>query len=466
MTTATAKKPTTPRDKGLTDTALKSLKARDKAYKVTDRDGMYVTVSPAGTIAFRYDYRLSGQRETLTIGKYDPTLSAKSSRVPDQLSYGMGLSLAEARTLLARARRDVDNGVSPSRAKAAKRTEATNAETFGHWVEAYFAFKADPKSGEEQLADSTLAMRRSNYKRLLEKPIGSKKLDEIQTEELGRLFKKIKDERGPGPAVHARELVLLVYRHAQGWGKKVENPAEAIERKLVGSFEARERNLNRHEIKTFFEHLHETATAPSLRIAVRFVLRNMVRKGEFVGAKWSEINWERATWTIPPERSKNGKEHVVYLSEQSIDELETLRALYPSSVYLHPSRYDSRQPISDATLNRTIEAAVKRINSNLPESAEPFAPVSVHDLRRTASTRLNDALFPEPLIEACLAHVKKDKVAAAYNHAKLAGPRRELMQAWSDMIDAWCRGESAKDIIRAAKDKIADAAHDDAEMDL
>lgn len=55
----------------LTDTTLKSLKAKDKAYKKTDRDGMYVTVSPAGTISFRYDYRLNGRRETLTIGRYE-----------------------------------------------------------------------------------------------------------------------------------------------------------------------------------------------------------------------------------------------------------------------------------------------------------------------------------------------------------------------------------------------------------
>lgn len=266
--------------------------------------------------------------------------------------------------------------------------------------------------------------------------------------------------------MHARELVLLVFRHAKGWGKKIDNPAEAIERKQVGSFEARERNLDRHEIKTFFDNLQETGTAPSLRLAVKFVLLTMVRKGEFIGATWPEINWERATWTIPKERMKADKEHIVYLSEQALDILETLKALYPTSKYLHPSRYDSHEPISHATLNRTIDAAVRRINANLPVNAEPFASFTVHDLRRTASTRLNDALFPEPLIEACLAHVKKDKVASAYNHAKLAGPRRALLQAWADMVETWCRGESARDLIREAKDKIADAAHDDEEMDL
>ena len=54
----------------LTDTALRNLRPKDKAYKVADRDGMYVHVATSGAVTFRYDYRLHGRRETLTIGKY------------------------------------------------------------------------------------------------------------------------------------------------------------------------------------------------------------------------------------------------------------------------------------------------------------------------------------------------------------------------------------------------------------
>ena len=56
----------------LTDTALRNLKPKSLIYKASDCDGMYVTVSPAGTVTFRYDSRLSGRRETLTIGRYGP----------------------------------------------------------------------------------------------------------------------------------------------------------------------------------------------------------------------------------------------------------------------------------------------------------------------------------------------------------------------------------------------------------
>lgn len=65
----------------LTDIQLKRLKPQEKIYKVTDRDGLYVAVSPTGTHSFRYDYRINGRRETLTIGQYGVD----------------GISLAEAR---------------------------------------------------------------------------------------------------------------------------------------------------------------------------------------------------------------------------------------------------------------------------------------------------------------------------------------------------------------------------------
>ena len=72
----------------LTDIALKKLKPREKPYKVTDRDGMYVTVSPAGTITFRFDYRISNRRETLTLGRYGPAGLSLSAAARNALLPG------------------------------------------------------------------------------------------------------------------------------------------------------------------------------------------------------------------------------------------------------------------------------------------------------------------------------------------------------------------------------------------
>ena len=450
----------------LTDTALKALKPRTAAYKVRDGGGMYVVVLPSGYKSFRYDYRHEGKPQTLTIGRYEPGTASRSEEELKELDYGQVISLKDARALRDRASRQVLEGLSPSRMKVEKRAEKAEDPTFGAWVKRYFEFKADPKSGEEMLADSTLELRRSIYRRVLEQPLGSKRLEEIKATALSDLFDQVKAQRGPGPAVHARELVLLVFRYAKGKGVEVGNPAEDIQRSTIATFKPRERNLNRHEIKQFFDAIQHTAMLPTLRMALRFMLLTMVRKGEFIGATWKEIDWERSTWTIPAARMKADKAHTVYLSDQALDILTTFKAVFPSSQYLHPGRYDSDIPISNATLNRCIDATVERINKGLPEGVEPFQTFSVHDLRRTASTRLNEAMFAEPLIEACLAHAKKDQVAAAYNKATLPGPRRALLQGWADMIDCWMKGESARDVIAQAKLRIDDAAHDDTARDL
>jgi hypothetical protein len=118
--------------------------------------------------------------------------------------------------------------------------------SFGRWATRYFEFKSDAKSGAERLADSTLALRRSIYTRILAGLFGKLNLDEIKPVALGELLDRVKTERGPGPAVHARELVLQVYRFADGKGVGIANPAEALARKAYATFVPRERNLNRH----------------------------------------------------------------------------------------------------------------------------------------------------------------------------------------------------------------------------
>ncbi|MFM2058249.1 MAG: hypothetical protein RLY71_2634 [Pseudomonadota bacterium] len=449
---------------GLTEAKLRELQPGERAYKVSDGgNGLYVVVSTTGSRSFRYDYRLSGRRETLTIGRHEP-VARHAQR--SHLAYGMDVTLEEARLLLARARVDVSSGRSPARAKVEQRSEVADAMSFGHWATRYFEFKSDAKSGAERLADSTLSLRRSIYSRILAGPFGKLNLDEIKPVALGEVLDRVKTDRGPGPAVHARELVLQVYRFAAGKGVDVANPAVALARKAYATFVPRERNLSRREVKTLLDGLERTGTAPTLRLAVRFLLLTGVRKGEFIGATWAEVDWEGAQWLIPAERMKAGKPHTVYLAEQALDILTTLRTCFPSSKFVHPSRYDSAEPISQATLNRTIAAAVDRVNKERTQDQELFQPVSVHDLRRTFSSRLNDAMFPEALIEACLAHQKKDQVAAAYNHARLSGPRRVLMQVWADMLDCWMRGQTAREVVVRGKLKIDAAAHDAEGMNL
>lgn len=431
----------------LTDTELKKLKPTAKTYKVVDRDGMYVSIATTGTKSFRYDYRVNGRRETLTIGRYDESLSSKVARELDELKYGISLTLAEARLLLADARRKVEKGESPSRAKAEKRSQIAESLTFGSWADRYFADKADPNNGAK-LADSTLAMRRSIYNRDLAGPFGKLKLEEITPMALMILCEKVKARGAPAPAIQVREIVLLVFRfaHAKDKSLDLKNPAESIRPSDIATFKPRERALTPSEIRLFFAALDDTATAATLRLAVKFVLLTMVRKGEFIGGTWSEVDFEAATWTIPATRMKAKKPLVVYLSQQATDILVTFKTCFEASKYLHPGRYDMRLPISDATLNRVIDVGVKKVRS----TGVNLASFSVHDLRRTASSLLNEVGFNRDWIEKCLAHEEND-VRSIYNKAEYGEQRRIMLQAWADMVDAWINGGNVGEIVRSAK---------------
>jgi integrase len=414
----------------LTDMQLRALKPTGKIYKVADQQGLYVAVTRTGVVSFRFDYRVNGRRETLVIGKYDPTVGAKKPRELNELDYGMSLSLAEARLLMTRAHRSIEQGESPSRSKVEKRTEAADALTFGSWAEKYFA-GAD-------LAESTKAMRKSVYDRNLADEFGRLKLEEITSVRLMARCEKIKERGAAAPAVHAREIVLQVFRFIQARGLKIDNPAESIRPSAIATFKARDRALTPAEIHTFFKALEQTATMSTLRLAVKFMLLTLVRKTEFIEAKWDEVNFETAIWTIPKDRMKAGRPHNVYLSQQALDILVAFKTCFSASSYLHPGRYETELPISSATLNRVIDATVKVVH----DRGEDFDPFTVHDLRRTASTLLHEAGFNSDWIEKCLAHEQRG-VRAIYNKAEYAEQRRTMLQAWADMLDAWIKNSAS-----------------------
>ncbi len=392
--------------------------------KRSDRDGMYATMTEAGTISFRFDYAVKGRRETLTIGRYDTTLGARSMRSEGALEFGMALSLAEARLLLARARRAVEQGISPSRAKVEKRSGAADELNFGQWSDRYFA--------EVMLAASTKTMRRAVYDNNLATEFGRLKLEEITPMRLLSRCEAIKARGAPSIAIQAREIVSQVYRFVHARGLKMENPAEAIRPRAIATRKPRERALTIDEIGVFFRALERAPTSPTLRMALRFVFLTLVRKSEFINATWPEVDLDVGVWTIGKERMKAGRPHTIYLSKQACAILRTLRECYPSSAHLHPARYSQELPISRPALNKVINSTLATIRAE-GGKCDDF---SVHDLRRTASTLLHEAGFNSDHIEKCLAH-EQGGVRAVYNRAEYAGQRRAMLQDWANMIDGW-----------------------------
>lgn len=385
-----------------------NLKPQDKLYKVIDRDGLYVAVTPAGSISFRYNYSINGRQETVTFGR-----------------YGLGgITLAEARERLGEAKKMIAGGKSPAKEKARAKARTKGAETFDDWAEKWLR--------GYQMADSTRDMRRSVFERELKPKFGNQKLAEITHEDLRALTDAIVERGAPATAVHSREIVLQVYRWAIERGQKVENPADLVRSASIAKFEPRDRALTPDEIALMYQYMDRIGTATSVRAAAKLLLLTMVRKSELTNATWSEINFSEALWTIPKERMKRRNPHLVFLSRQALDFFIALKTLAGGSDYILPSRYDSDLPMSAATINQVLTLTYRLAQ----KEGVPLGKFGPHDLRRTASTLLHEAGYNSDWIEKCLAHEQKG-VRAVYNKAEYRDQRRSMLQDWADMIDEW-----------------------------
>lgn len=395
----------------LTDAKLRSLKPGPRAYKVADRDGLYVMVTPTGGISFRYNYSLNNRQETLVLGMYGPA----------------GLTLANARDQLIEAKRSLKTGVSHARKKSEAISRQKAQASFGEWAEEWLE--------KYKMAESTQDARRFVFEHDLRKPFGALLLHEITEQGLRQLCDRIVGRGAPAVAVHAREIVMLVFRYAAQRGEKHPNPADGVPPASIARFEPRDRTLTPHEVKQFYRYLDRTQCAPTIRIAARMLLLTLVRKSELTDATWSEIDFANKVWTIPAVRMKRRNPHNVYLSNQVLDMLIALKTCAAGSRYLLPSRYDPDKPMSGATMNLVLRSVVEAAKADGVAMTD-FSP---HDLRRTGSTLLHEAGFNSDWIEKCLAHEQKG-VRGVYNKAEYVEQRRDMMQKWADMIDQWAAG--------------------------
>lgn len=392
----------------LTDTKLRLLKPQDKIYKVPDREGLYVAVTKTGVVSFRYNYSINGRQETVTFG-----------------CYGVGgITLAEARQRLHEAKRMIENGRSPAREKARTKEKDADAKSFDDWAQKWLR-------GYE-MADSTRDMRQACYDRELKGSFGNKLLHEITHDDLRHLTDKIVERGAPATAVHTREVVMQIFRWANERGQKIENPADLVRPTAIARFEPRDRALSPEEIGLMYRYMDRIGTSPQYRAAAKLLLLTMVRKSELSNAKWSEINFTEALWTIPKERMKRRNPHMVFLSRQALDIFIALKTFAGGSDYVLPSRYDSDLPMSNATVNQVLTLTYRLAQ----KEKQPLGKFGPHDLRRTASTLLHEAGYNTDWIEKALAHEQRG-VRAVYNKAEYREQRTAMLQDWADMVDGW-----------------------------
>jgi integrase len=403
----------------LTDSAIRVLKPRDKAYKVADEKGLYLQVTPTGGRLWRVKFRAQGGVEKkLSLGAY-----------PD-------ISLKSARELRDAARSMIARGVDPAEQKRRDRRAAklAAANTFSAIAKDYIA-----KNARDGLADATVR-KREWFLSLVEKSLGGRPIAEIQPFEVLDAVRPYEAAKNDEKAHRTLQFVGQVFRYAIANQLAPSDPT----RDLRGALASRKPKhhaaiLEPRRVGELLRAIEGYEGQPLTRLALQLSPLVFVRPGELRRAEWAEIDLEAAVWRIPAAKMKARAEHAVPLSAQAVAILRRAAELTCDGRFVFPSIRSADSPMSENTVN----AAIRRLGYTGDE-------MTAHGFRAMASTLLNESGKWSPdAIERALAHKDKDTVRAAYHRGSHWQERVAMAQWWADHLDNLREGGKVIAISRA-----------------
>lgn len=261
-------------------------------------------------------------------------------------------------------------------------------------------------------------------------PIWAKrKVHDIRRQDILNLLDSIVDRGSPIQANRTLALVRKIFNWAIGRGILEQNPCLMIE--APSKEKPRERVLSEQEIKTFWHVFEEMRPA----IGAMFKLRLLTaqRGGEIQTMRWKDIDLHSASWTIPPERSKNGRSHFVPLSAPPVAILQELQDLTGDSEWIFPSPSRSGQHIAN------VQKAAGRVRKST--GIEDFV---LHDLRRTAASHMTSMGIPRLVVSKILNHAEHG-VTRVYDRHSYDQEKREALDQWSERLQVIIGQESKQD---------------------
>ncbi|AXE07118.1 tyrosine-type recombinase/integrase [Salmonella enterica] len=386
----------------LTNTEVLRTKALEKDLTLHDGDGLFLIVKTSGKKLWRFRYQRPATKQRTMIG----------------LGAFPALSLADARGLRADYLALLANGIDPQvQAEVVEEQQQIALDSIFSTVATNW-FQLKSKSVTSDYANDIW--------RSLEKDvfpaIGETPVQQIKARTLVEALEPIKAR---GALETVRRLVqrineIMIY--AVNTGLIDTNPASGIGMAFEKPKKQNMPTLRPEELPKLMRSLIMSNLSVSTRCLIEWQLLTLVRPSEASGARWVEIDLDAKLWTIPAERMKAKREHIVPLSPQALDILEVMKPISAHREHVFPSRNDPKQPMNSQTAN----AALKRIGYG--------GKLVAHRLRSIASTALNEAGFNPDVIEAALAHSDKNEVRRAYNRSTYLLKRIELMNWWGELI--------------------------------
>lgn len=348
------------------------------------------------------NYRFADKSKTLALGVYPH------------------ISLKEAREKRDEAKKQLREGLDPSFEK--KKTK--------------IALKVSHSSDFESIVHEWFDMRREGFSKNYEKQIeslmrrdvfpfiGKRPIKDITAQELLIVLRQIESRGALDMAHRARQCCGQIFRYAIASGKAERDPTQDLKGALKTRKVINHKYLTEAELPVFFEKLSRYEGEELTALALRFIILTFVRTTELRDMPWEgELDREQKLWRIPKERMKNGMPHIVPLSRQAMNTLEDIHRITGKWDYIFPNSVNPHKCMSE----NTMLFAMYRMGYH--------SRATVHGFRATASTILYEHGFTSKVVERQLAHVERNKVKAAYNHAEYLKERRAMMQWWADHLE-------------------------------
>jgi integrase len=391
----------------LTATEVAALKPKEKVYRKFDSGGLFLEVQPHGSKLWRIRYRLQGRERRYSLGSY-----------PE-------VSLADARAKVADARVMLAKGIDPGAVRQQERAIARLVT--GNSFEAVARrWWSDWRHGRTpRHADYVL----KRFEADVFPVIGSRPMGDIQAPELVRMAKGIVHRGADDLARRALQKVDQVFRWAVAHGVVTRNPANDFNpadvlppktTKHHARIDAKDLPELLRKIDAYDQAQHQGDK--TTKQGLQLLTLTFVRTAELIGARWAELDLDKAEWRIPAERMKMKSPHIVPLATQAVALLREIKS-ESRGEFVFPGAWDHRKPIS----NNTLLFGLYRLGYR--------GRMTGHGFRGLASTVLHEHGWPHEHIELQLAHQDRDEISAAYNHAQHLQARRTMMQWWADYLD-------------------------------
>ena len=360
-----------------------------------DGGGLYLVVRPSGSKAWTQRIVVDGKRRDLGLGGY-PAVSLLRAR---EKAAANRMAVSEGDNPMAKGRTEI-----PTFREAASSYIEANAPTWRH-----------PKTAADMF---------KRFEAHAFPVFGDKRVDRITQRDVLAVLAPIWTVK-PQVGRKLRQALRRVCQAEMARENIDRNPAgELIDAALpkTPSVAKHFRALPYERVSAALATVEDSSSSPTVKSCFAFAVLTAARSGEARAATRTEIDLDVATWTIPAEKMKAGREHRVPLSRQAISLLRSVEPFQDGDL-IFPSMMRAGTMISDMTLTKLLRSR------GLAEET------TVHGFRTSFNTwAMEQTDTPWSVVQAALAHSLGTSTEQAYARSDLFDRRRVLMQEWADYL--------------------------------